>query len=430
MRVQAVPLRAFVAAACLTAAATAPGFADMLPSLLPAGIPGYDTQDGVTVTSRLHPELDPLGLHEGPWQFWPRLDESMGYTTNALPGVFHHGGWEAITAPSLRLASSLPGQSLGAAVTFQNTSYLSLPAQDRSDGSASAGWRLDMGPDQFSLAAAYLAQHEDRGEVGTLPTDRPIAFTASGVAVSYTAGFGPWSVTPALHLTDWAYGNTTILGVPASEAYRDRVETEASVTVRYEWAPLRNLLLVLRALDQDFTRTPAGQPTPDSLGMRLLAGLDDDDTVWHWRLLLGAETVGFASPAYARQSGLITEAAAGWSPSGLTTLTASFSRESSEAAQQSIAGMMLTTARLTIDHEYLRNLLLQASAGFQRADFFQGGEQGGTVFGLSVTWLLNRSVRLLASYDQTDLHGTSDPARGLAGGYSRGLGLITLRLQL
>jgi hypothetical protein len=85
---------------------------------------------------------------------------------------------------------------------------------------------------------------------------------------------------------------------------------------------------------------------------------------------------------------------------------------------------------LTIDHEYLRDLLFKASIGLQRADFFQGGHQSGFTAAVGATWVLNRSARLSFTYDQIDLQAARTAAGALGTGYSRGLGLITLRVGL
>jgi hypothetical protein len=189
--------------------------------------------------------------------------------------------------------------------------------------------------------------------------------------------------------------------------------------------------LVARAVGQDYTHTPLGQIMPDSTSYQLLAGIDyDDDQVWRWRLLLGGEARRFSSTLYPQQNTLIAETAASWSPTGLTTVTATLSRDTEDAAQEGVSGLVYSAARLTIDHEYLRDLLFKASVGLQRADFFQGGHQTGTTAGLGVTWVMNRNARLSFIYDQTDLRGSSIPTEALATGTSRGIGLVTLRLRL
>jgi hypothetical protein len=114
----------------------------------------------------------------------------------------------------------------------------------------------------------------------------------------------------------------------------------------------------------------------------------------------------------------------------MTTAGLTFSRETADAAQEGVSGLIYTAARLTIDHELLRNLLLKATFGVQRAGFFQGGYQFGGNAGFGLVWVMNRSTRVSFTYDQTEVQpshgqtGTSSP------GYSRGLGLITLRISL
>jgi hypothetical protein len=114
----------------------------------------------------------------------------------------------------------------------------------------------------------------------------------------------------------------------------------------------------------------------------------------------------------------------------MTTVNATISRETKDAAQEGVSGLIYSAARITIDHEYLRNLLFKASIGLQTADYFHGGHQTGTDAGVGVTWVINRSARLSFTYDQIDLRGSHSAANAPGTGYSRSLGLITLRLGL
>ena len=405
--------------------------AELMTALLPDGVPGYDADDGVTVETRLHPEQMPLGLHAGDVRFSPQLDESFGYTSNALPGPYRRGSWEVVSGASVSADSDWSRNGFGAFASVRDTRFLSLPSQDHTDGTVSAGGRIDIGDDKFTIGFAHVSQHEDRGALDSLASDRPIAFTLDDVRASYAISDGRWTIAPNLEATNWSYAGTTLLGLPASQAYRDRVVVQGGVTVRYELAPLRSVVFLVRAIGQDYTHTPGSQPSPDSTAYQVLAGIDfNDDPVWRWRLLVGGEARQFSSKLYPRQDTLIAEAGVGWSPSRMTTVSATISRDTEAAEQEGVSGLVYSAARLTIDHEYLRDLLFRASFGVQRADFFQGGHQTGTTAGLGVTWVLNRNARLLFTYDQTDLHGSSIATDALATGYSRGVGLVTLQLRL
>ncbi|MFL5251569.1 MAG: outer membrane beta-barrel protein [Rhodopila sp.] len=399
----------------------------MLSTWFPEGVPGYDTAPGVTIGSRLHPEQMPLGLRAGAFQVWPRLDESVGYTSNVLSGTRRQGSWQIVTEPTLAINSDWSRNAFGAVLSAQNMRYLSVPSQDWTNATLSAGGRIDLGGGQFTLAASHLALHEVRSRIDAVASDRPIAFQIDDARASYTWTLGRWSVVPSLQASHWTYGNAIIQGIPSDQSYRDRLVGQGAVTLRYEWAPLRNLLFVVRALGQDYLQVPPGQPTANSASYQVLGGLDTDSAVWRWRVLIGGEVRQFTSPVYPQQNTLIAEAGVTWSPTGMTSLGFTLDRETADAAQEGISGLTYTAARLSIDHEILRNLVFKASVALQQADFFQGGYQRGSTAGAGLTWVLNRSLRLSFTYDQTDLlpaHGNSAP------GYSGGLGLVTVRLGL
>jgi hypothetical protein len=201
--------------------------------------------------------------------------------------------------------------------------------------------------------------------------------------------------------------------------------------LRYALAPLRDLVFVVRSLRQDYTDTPAGQINPNSRSYQILAGMSDQtDPVWHWRLLIGGELRRFDATVYRPQNTLIAEGGASWSPSGMTTVSATVSRETDAAAEEGVSGLTYTAARLAIAHELRRDLLLNAWAGWQQQDDFQGGYQTGTHFGLSVTWVVNRMMRIALTYDQIDLRGSAQAGAATSPGYSRGLGLMSVKVGL
>lgn len=403
--------------------------AAMLDQLFPEGVPGYGAAPGVTVRSRLHPDQEPLGTRIGGFLVRPLLETGFGYDSNVFGGSPARGSWLLRNRPSLLFASDWSRDALGGYLAVDDTRTLDTPSQSHTDATLSLGGGLDVGRDRLTLGVAHLAQHEGRSQLDALPTDRPVFFTLDNARAAYTTTFARWTLTPAAEVSRWRYDATTIFGRPASQAYRDRTVAQGGVTLGYELAPLRSLLLVARAIGQGYPHTPAGQPASDSTGFQLLAGLDyDDDAVWRYRVLLGGEQRRFA--AFPTRNAFIAEADAAWSPTGMTTLHATLARSIEDAAQEGVSGYTYTSARLTIDHEYLRNLVLNASIGAQQADYLQGGRQNGWFLGLGATWLVNRSVRISARYDLSSLgsgHAATQPVTGAA---TRNLALLMLRLGL
>ena len=405
-----------------------------LDTLFPPGVPGYRAEPGVTVVSRLRPETVPEGVQAGAFTLHPVWEQSIGYDDNVLGGPSPLGSWVVGTRPSLLAASDWSRNALGFYAAADNRSDLNAPAQSRTNWTASLGGGLDIGRDRLTLAVAHIDGHEDRTDLDALPSDRPIAFQVNDVRASYAWLSGRWTVTPNVDASSWHYDPTSILGVPASQAYRDRTVLLGGTTVSYELSPQRTLVVVIRATGQDYTQPTPGAASLNSTGFQALAGVDyADDAVWRYRLLLGAEHRDFAAAAtYPARTAGIAEGEIAWMPSGLTTVIGSITRSMEDAAQEGVAGLTLTTARLTLDHELRRDLLLHASAGLQHADFLQGGPpQTSYALGVGATWLMNRRVQLSATYAFTAQQGGSGTAAApLSGDYTRGLALLTLRFGL
>lgn len=400
--------------------------AQSLDAYFPAGVPGFGVMPGVTVLSRVRPEYAPPGIRADGFLLHPSLEEAVGYDSNVLGGPGAAGSWELGTHPSLGVASDWSGSAIGGVLGLDDTRYLDAPRQSRTDGRVAFGGTLAVGRNELTLAAAHLALHEDRTTLDAVPSDTPIPFTLDDVRAGYTLVLDRLALTPNLELSRYQYGNTTILGVRSNQSYRNRDVVQGGVTARYEVMPLLNALMVLRALGTDYASPQLGQPSRNSHGTVLLVGLSDDsDAVWRYRLLLGWEQRRFAAAAYQAHDAPVAEAQVIWTPTGMITATATLTRRIEDAAQEGVAGYTYTAAKLTIDEEVRRNLLLQATGGWQLADFLQGGgRQTAWLLGMGVTWLVNRQARVSATYAFSDQKGGG---LGTSGAFERSVGLLTVR---
>lgn len=407
---------------CLAGAARA----QLMDAYFPAGVPGFGVMPGVTVLSRARPEYVPPGIRVDGLLLHPSLQQDFGYDSNVLGGPGSAGSWELGTHPELGVASDWSGSAIGGVLGLDDTRYLEAPRQSRTDGTAAFGGTLAVGRGELTLAAAHLALHEDRTALDALPSDTPIPFTLDDGRASATLVLDRLALTPNLELSRYQYGNTTILGATANQSYRDRDVVQGGVTARYEVMPLLNALVVLRALGTDYVSPQPGQPSRDSHGTLLLVGLSDDsDAVWRYRLLLGWEQRRFAGSAYQAHDAPVAEGQVIWTPTGMITLTATLTRRIEDAAQEGEVGYTYTAAKLTVDEELRRNVLLQATGGWQRADFLQGGgRQTAWLLGVGVTWLVNRQARVSATYAFADQQGGGV---GTSGAYDRSVGLLTVR---
>jgi hypothetical protein len=423
--------RSWLVALCLLSYAQM-SKAQLLSSLFPEGVPGYGTEQGVTVQSRERPSFDPLGIHAGTVTIRPLLSESIGYDNNIFGGPSARGAWEIATAPSVLMGTEGPDGSAGLFLAANDSRYLNEPSQNRTDGSAFLGGTYDFGRDKLTLGAGYLSRHEDRSALDALPSDRPVAFTVANMRASYDAEFGRFTTTPSIEFNRWRFADTTIFGTPVSEAARDRTTAQTGLTLRYAWMTGRDVLLVTRVLDTHYDDPAAGVASNNSTSWQALAGVNyGDDSVWRYRMLGGIEYRRAASPVIASETTPIAEAEIIWSPSGLTTVRATATRGIEDAAQTGLSSYTYSSVQLRVDHEYLRNVLLDASATLRQASFnHTGGQQTGIGAGAGATWLINRGLRLSFTSDFGDVRNTRLPTGTVAGDYTRTLTLLTLRVGL
>jgi len=394
------------------------------------GVPGYGTEPGVTVRSRLHPEADPPPARIDGYLVKPTVEQSVGYNDNVLGSANRQGSWLSNTGVSLLIGSGWSRDAFGLFVSGTDTRYFSQPNQNRSDGTVSIGGSVDIGRDRLTLGLAHLSLHEDRSDLNAFGGDRPVGFRVDDVRVRYNAVFERLTIAPEADFSAWRYGDTTVQGQFAGQSYRDREMLTGSAIFRYEFAPLRNVVFVARALNQHYVAPLPGQASLNSAGYQALAGLDyDGDTVWRARMLVGAETRQFAAPQYQARTAMIAEGELTWNPTGMTTLRANITRGIEDASQEGVSGFTYTEGKLGIDHELWRDVLLNATAGLRHAAYLQGGEQDGTMAGAGVTWLFNRYARVSATYNLNATHGAG-PLNSASPGFARDIALVSVRLGL
>lgn len=414
--------------------------AQYVQNYFPSGVPGYDQELGVTVPSRQRPLYEQLGIRAGGFLLKSGVDESFGYDSNVLGAPASRGSWLLETAPQVSANSQWSRDSLGISLTADNKHFWNTPGESYTDWTASIGGGYTINEHDLTLAYSHLSLHQSPGDIGAVPSDNFVHYQVDDLRTAYTFDHGRFSFTPNAEVQAYYFDNTTIKDVPVSQTYRDRVVFSGGFTTRYALSDQWGLLLVLQGVDSQFIQPQPGQPSYDSHSFLALAGIDySASAVWRYQLLAGMEVRLFQSPSFNTHAAPIVAASVIWTPTGLTTVQGVLSRTIEDTVAEGTAGYVYTNARLTVDHEYLRNVLLQGRAGLQIAQYLQGGTtQTNFTFGGGVNWLLNRNMRLSFDYDFSAKNGVASSA--LAGpfsatalnngNYQRNLVLISLHFAL
>ena len=432
---------AMIALAAAVGGVWQPARAQLLERYLNPTAPGFDLERGAVIPQRPRTEYDPLGVRLGDVVIRSQLDESVGYDTNVLGSRPSVGSWRVGTAPSVTVNSDFGRNAFGASFGLSDQRFLDQRQENRTDWNAAVNGSLDIGRDKLSLSLSESLQHLTPTSLDSGSITVPVGFKVTDAAARYTTSLARLQFEPNLEYVGYRFDDTTLAGTNISQKVHDRDVFVGGLTTRYGNWPERNLLLVTRAIDSQYIADLGGLPRPNSIGYEALVG---GNYAFSGNLqalaLVGYEVRRFSNSVYRTRSSPVAQLSVIWTPTGLTTLTARGVRSIEDSLGESTTGVTVTQGNITIDHEYQRNWLLQGRGAVSNAEYGQGiGHENLFSLGAGVTYLVNRNLHVIGSYDFTVRTGTSGSLSVLPfqtatslnfGDYNRHIALVTLRFAL
>src|SRR5919198_2937941 len=185
---------------------------------------------------------------------------------------------------------------------------------------------------------------------------------------------------------------------------RDRTLVAGGLKLGYEFLPGYTAFLRGAVDHREYDNLCCGsnQLDRDSDGYLVEVGTDLDLTgVLFGEVAIGYRSQDYDDPRLVTVNGIAGDASLTWTPTGLTTVTASITRgEITETRVGTAAAIFETAGRLVLDHELLRNLLLQARVSVIEDDF-RGIDRSDTYIGVGfgANYLMNRYIYLDINYD-------------------------------
>ncbi len=398
----------------------------------PQGVPGYGTGLGVTVQSRARDEYAPLNVQLGDLMLKPTLSESVDYNSNLTGLPNGRGGMQIDTALTLQGRTNWSRNGLFVYVNVNELTVPTLPSQNQTSWVAALGGTHDFGRDQLQFAYSHFNLQQTAADLGSLNFQVPETFHVDDVRTSYKRDFGRVSVLPGLQITNYTFDQGVVAGVPSSQQNLDRVLVQGNVALRYELSPQRNAILVFTGYSTRYSNPQPAQPSRDNSGMSVLVGFEyTANGVFRYRGEVGFEQRQYSSPVFVGQGTPVGDGELIWTPTELTTVTASVARAIEDAANDTTIGYTYTAAKLVVDHEYRRNILLQGYASVQSAEYQQrGGSQTIKSGGANISWLLSRNIHLKASYDLNQSDASSGGTAFVGNAYRRSLYLLQVSFSL
>ncbi len=388
--------------------AALPARAQYIETYLPAGVPGFDQAQGVTVLSRLRPLYADQGVRLGSFDIRGGFDERFGYDSN-ITGT-NRGPSSAFleTSPSVSAQSDWSRNRLGIAASADRFDYFSAPKQSHTNYTVAVGGGWTVLRNSLDVGYSHVHGNELGSDIGAVAFGAPVPFDVDIVRGGYTWDRGRFQFTPNFDARLYQFGNAEFDGQPVSQRFRDRTVLSGGLTTRYSLSEQRGLVLVMQGASSQYLHPQAGVPSNNSQSVLVLPGLDyQANGPWRYRLLLGAEVRAFEASRYGTRFAPVFEGSVIYTPTGLTTITASLRRAIEDPQAEGSSGYTFTGVSVVVDHEWRRNLLLQGRGAFRTVDYFQGlGSGRAYSFGVGATWLLNPRLSLFANYDITRQDGS------------------------
>ena len=374
---------------------------------------------GETVTNRPRPELDPLGVHAGGLFIYPSLGLQEFYNDN----VFATDGDETddfitLISPRVDVRSDWTKHAFDLYAKAAIGRHADQTEEDFEDFSVGTNGRLDITQRaKLRAGVSYDRLHEGRGspdddrrQGGSPPVELTL-FDVGSVFLTYQQRLGRFLLESGGEVDRLDYDNVSREdGTIINNDERDRAIYAGNLKIGYEFMPGYTAFtrgeVDYRRYDDLCCDDPPNQFDRDSQGYLIEVGTDFDVTA----VLLGDVAIGYRSqdyddPSFDTIGDVAGRASLTWNPTGLTTVSALITRgEVIETTLSGSAAIFETAGRVTVDHELLRNLLLQAAVSVSDEDF-QDVDRSDTYVraGFGAKYLMNRYIQLDLSYDYLSL---------------------------
>jgi hypothetical protein len=356
-----------------------PARAQILDTLLPAGIPGYGTPFGVTLPHDSRRADTATGWNFGDITWSPSLALSTGY--DSAP----NGGPASpllCATPALQFSDLAAG--LGAYASAAATRYPTSTGANTATTTLAAGFSGPPGPNTPVLGAGYVAGAQSAYSFTTAARSQPLKFSVAQARAADGWNTGLVTLTPELSAAQFWFPTLP---------QENRTDVRESLTASYAPGGPLTAITAVHITESDARTTRLNNSTAEAL-----AGLSDmADGLWTVRGL-----AGFASRRSRAGRALNTpvlELSLDWLPTRLTQVRLTAAREVDDPDQIEAAPYTVTQAKLELHQAYLRSVTIDGSASFGAANFaasrlreFLAGTE------VSVTDALDAHLSVSASY--------------------------------
>ena len=361
----------------------------------------------MAVRERPRPEYEALGVRQGSFLIYPKVEVGAGWTDNIFAVENNPQDDTFVNIdPSIMAQSQWSLHALRLSAGLRHHEVLENSSESQTGYFASAEGRYDATP-YLTVAgrAGGNRRFEDRGSTNSpTGTAEPIEVTTLNGGSTVTLQRGRVRALGAVDYAAFDYADSrSTTGAEIDQDFRDQAVLRATGRGEYSISPDTALLGVVSYTRTDYD-TDTALLNRDSDEVRGLVGANFDLTA----LMRGEVGVGYISreyenAAYGSLDGLAALARLEYFPTQLVTVTGTLRRAIDDSTTPGSGGFFTNSATLTADYELLRNLIVGGRLDY-RLDEFEGldREDRSTSATVGAQYLINRNIGLGATASYTD----------------------------
>ena len=361
-----------------------------------------DVARGVTVTSRPRSDYDPLGVRLGGFRLDGAVDVAPGWDSNLFGrknNIVSDGFVDERAA--FKLESDWTTHAVGASANTDLRQYFSQTRQNYSDWDVGGFGRYDFSA--FTNVGAQYRHYRSHLDVYNFDVQRagisqPVAYDSDEVQVTGATRFNRIGLQAIGVYRTFQFEDSVIGGTPQTVSTNNFNTAIGALGSSYSLGEGRAITAVVRL--QDISYTESLSRPRDSFTWEALGGFQYDfDGVWQGRIAFGWRQREYRAANIRTLQGPAVEGQLTWAPTQLTTVGFTISRTIEESIRQDAVSYQRTQAGVTVDHEYLRNIILGANLRADRREYDKPTQTAtDAVLLLSARYMLNRNMQLIGSY--------------------------------
>ncbi len=351
--------------------ALAQTYGPLLDTEIPFAVPSVRNK---TVVERPRPELAPQGIGAGGFRVFPEISLEPGFSSNVLGSNINARSDGFITVqPRLRAESQWSRHALNVSADLVAKRYANVSAKNEDGFRLRADGRLDLHGESNIVASLGFERTFEEQYTGSFPVNGgasiAVRHPVASVRGTYVANRLRLIASTAFDGFDYS-DTTTLGGTPLDQDYRDRKVYRLSARAEYLFAADSAVFLQATHRSTRYDDRSSALTDRSSKEVRVVAGLVTDVTP----IIRAALGVGYADRQYGQLGirpvrDVVADLRVDYNVTQLSTFSLVGSRGIEEAIVPNAAGYIASKIGLRVDHELLRNLMVNFGVDYQRDNF-------------------------------------------------------------